>query len=108
MFMPFLFPDGLSESIGFETVQGMRSPVQEHLLPIFVEAKATTATLSKNYRQGQLMGMVDALSNLVKEQNGKVGYLNIVTSWETVIPDDLKQYAADRNIAIYESVMGQD
>lgn len=94
-------PDGVTARVG------MSSKGQIFVSPAFYEAKATSATITKNYRQSQITGMIDAASNMLNKP-GELASLTLITTSDTKISQDIKSYAALRGVMLYQSVAAID
>lgn len=94
-------PDGIS------TYLGASSKGEVFVSPSFYEAKATSATISKRYRQAQITGMIDALANMDRRPN-EMASLTLVTTSDTKISNDILEYATSRNVVLFQSVAAID
>jgi len=81
--------------------------VEQFLSPHFYEAKATSATITKKYRKGQITGMIDAVADLKKNRNERA-VLTLITTSDTKISKDIKEYAATRGVHLLQSVAAID
>jgi len=96
-------PDGISGKVGTRINDG---PISVEVGDSWYEAKATGAKLTRNYRQGQLEGMVDALYERMGDRNN--ASLTLFTTSDTKIGDDLKMWAAYNGVSLYQSVAALD
>jgi len=94
-------PDGISAYVGAS------SRGEVFVSPSFYEAKATSATITKRYRKGQITGMIDALANMDRRPN-ELASLTLVTTSNTKISDQILEYATSRNVVIFQSVAAID
>jgi hypothetical protein len=84
-----------------------RENVEMFASPHFYEAKATSATITKKYRKGQITGMIDAVADLKKKRNERA-VLTLVTTADTKISNDIKVYAAERGVHLLQSIAAID
>jgi hypothetical protein len=94
-------PDGISAYLGAS------SRGETFISPSFYEAKATSATLTKRYRKGQITGMIDALANMDRRPN-EMASLTLVTTADTKISADILEYATSRRVVVFQSVAALD
>jgi len=103
-------PDGIDMTRVGHYLPGADTPgeVPEMILsPHFYEAKATSATITKKYRKGQITGMVDAVADL-KKKRGERATLTLITTSNTKISKDIKEYAAQRGVYLMQSIAAID
>lgn len=71
---------------------------------IFYECKATRKTLSISYREGQLMGMIDALNQLQKQKLIKYKHFYIARTCDAKISTNLISESRTYCVNLYEEV----
>jgi hypothetical protein len=99
--IPNVMPDFISKDLVVEITPKAKADLK---VLIFYESKATTKTLSKSYRKGQLSGMIDALHTLIRLKIAKYGHFYIARTCDAKISDDLVVMARQHCIMLYEQV----
>ena len=97
-------PDGIQLDPGVEVAEGNggRVQIRTALTQHWYEAKATKSTLTKRYRKGQILGMIDALSSL-KNTKMEMPALTLLTTSDTKISQELVKYADTKGVRFYHS-----
>lgn len=99
-------PDGIS----MEGQGHTDHPTRIYLGDQWYEAKATGATLTMDYRQGQIAGMLDALGKRMVDNDNPVQHasLTLFTTADTKVSEQLKDYAAYNGVSLYQSISAID
>jgi RHS repeat-associated protein len=74
----------------------------------FIEMKATSAKITRSYRQGQMEAMIDVLANLRDEGKISSAELLVVGTADLTFGADFKKYAFDRDVKVSAILTGID
>lgn len=100
-------PDAIMKRFGVSVEVSLKPKGEVYLSPHFFEAKATSASITKRYRKGQITGMVDAVADL-KKKRGERATLTLITTSNTKISKSIREYAAKRGVYLNQSIAAID